>query len=168
MKQIILLFEGHDYSGKTQIARELSRLIDIPYFKNIRENEAFNRDELKYFTKYGGIYLADFLRQTGYSAIIDRSYPSEYVYSTVLDRDSCENIFEIDKIFALMGTQIIYCFKEDLTGYKDNLIDIELIPKIKIVYDKFFKLTKCRYYKLNTDNVDLNWQIKKILGYLNG
>ena len=63
MKQIILLFEGHDYSGKTQIARELSRLIDIPYFKNIRENEAFNRDELKYFTKRKEITNEEFVKR---------------------------------------------------------------------------------------------------------
>ncbi len=51
----VVLFDGSDKVGKTEMAKELSKRLLIPYFKNESEWKAFSNDQ-NYFVnalKYG-------------------------------------------------------------------------------------------------------------------
>ena len=67
--QQIIIFIGPDKSGKTTIAKALSILLKIPYFKNPNETDVFK-------TNYNSALLYEaklmfaFLKQTNYSSAI--------------------------------------------------------------------------------------------------
>ena len=84
--QQIIIFEGPDGCGKTNISTALSEKIRVPYFKN-KDEWKFFVDNPSYFVNaltYGDPYFLSYLEQTGASVIVDRWYPSEWVYSQVL------------------------------------------------------------------------------------
>ena len=72
MKNLKIAFVGLDGTGKTTIARGLSRLLGIPYFKDSMYKEIFfnNSD----YAKMTGDFLLDLLRQTNQPLIMDRCF----------------------------------------------------------------------------------------------
>ncbi len=167
MPNLVIIFEGHDCSGKSSIAIELSKILGIPYFKNPKEHEWLKKGKMVDATRYGGLYLANFIAIAKYPVIMDRGYASEYVYSKVFGRQTdIGAIFEIDRIYADIGAKIVYCYKDDLTDYQDELVDVEHVNAIKVAYEEFFKLTKCEVFRLNTDDKDLDRQIVEIMRWL--
>ena len=126
-KQKIILFDGPDKVGKSSIAKELSKVLDIPYFK-FTKHDYWARKEYELATKFDQPFLAELLRMTGYSLIIDRGYPSEYAYAPVFDRELDEKLildlddmfsdffnwfFEDNKFFADVGVVLrFHCFHD--------------------------------------------------------
>ena len=170
-KQEIIIFTGPDGSGKTTIAKKLSPIIKVPYFKNTVEKEYFKHQaDINLFVNalnYEGRFLASFLLQTAYSIILDRSYPCEYAYSRVFNRENNDAaIFMLDDIFNDLGASIIYCFKDEYSNYDDKLVDLSKIEDIKKYYEEFLSKTVCKYLKLNTADEDLPAQINEIMGFL--
>lgn len=167
-RQQVIIFEGPDSSGKSQIGRELSKRINVPYFKNNRESKRILSNLNSECAVYCGIYMADYLSSTGQNVIIDRFHISEYVYATVYNRETNFNdINTISRILTGIRAKVIYCYKENLDNYNDNHIEKEKIPKIKSIYDEYF-LKNCRLQtlKLKTDDQDLGKQVRKILSFL--
>ncbi len=166
---MIIFFEGVDKTGKTSIAKELSRVINIPYFKNNTEKKFFSDVEVSKYRWLDQLYLYEFLKQTHYSAIIDRGYASDIVYTNVFRRDNLDIInilYDIDYKFSSIGARIIYCYKDEILE-KDDIINIvDNKRELESEYAYFLLKTKCKYLELNTTDEALEKQITIILGWL--
>jgi len=136
--QKVIIFEGMDMTGKTKIARALSFLLDIPYFKNkLEHNRGY---DTSIALKYQAQYTQDLLQKTGYSVIFDRFWPSEKVYSDVFERPTYEKILrELDMQLSKMNS-IIFILEKDKADYeedKQGIISKEKYDKIKNKFRDF-------------------------------
>lgn len=143
--QTIIVFDGPDRCGKTEMAKRMSELVDIPYFKMETERENWNKGRFKDCLEIDQPYILSFLKQTGHSAIIDRAWPSEYVYSKVYKRETNYNmIVRIDKGFADLGTIVISPYRANMaTAEDDDLITRDKYEQIKNMYQEFLGWTEC-------------------------
>ena len=169
-RQEVILFEGPDGVGKTSIAKGLSEAIGIPYFKMNTEHDNWRKGKFQEALEFDQTYLSQFLKQVGCSVIIDRAWPSEWVYSRVFKRDTNHNLLmELDLQFAELGTRIILPWRQD---YSKNRED-ELVPKDKLkeihdMYFNFMRWTKCEVISVNVDYYkdDLKRELDYIIPHL--
>ena len=105
-KPIVVILEGEDHSGKSDIAKALGRLLrSSPYRPNGQEIMRGDNLELIKNKILEGITVADILNQTKYSIIFDRYYPSEFVYAKVFNRIFHEKeLREVDIAFSKLNT----------------------------------------------------------------
>jgi hypothetical protein len=168
---MIIIFEGPDKCGKTEIARALSKRLGIPYFKNPNESRAFKHDN-DYFVNalvYGDSFFYEFLKQTGTSVILDRSYPSEWVYSKEFDRDTSEQMLKyIDKLACEAGAVIISPYRTTYSGIVDEESGIkeDMLLKLDVRYLSFLNWTQCPTLRLCVDDEDTEREVSEILKFL--
>ena len=168
---MVILFDGSDKVGKTEMARELSRRLNVPYFKNESEWNAFSNDPsyFKNALRYGDPYFYNFLKKTGTSTILDRSYPSEWVYSRVYGRQTDdEALNHVDSLASSIGVKIIIPYRTSYEGLHDDMHDIDSkqMQKISDTYTDFIKWTRCETLHLCVDTEDLDWEMKTILEFI--
>ncbi len=167
----VVIFDGPDKCGKTEMANELSKRSGIPYFKNKSEWDAFNSDP-NYFQnalKYGDTFFYSFLRDTGTSVILDRSYPSEWVYSLVFGRDrDIDMLRKIDTMAAGIGTKIVVPYRTSYNGITDDVHDIDSdhLKKLCDAYSEFLQWTKCECLRLCVDSEDIDFEMLEIASFL--
>lgn len=162
MNKLIMLI-GPDRCGKTSIALELSKIYNIPYYKNNLTKNYFKQNIVNESVLYEGPFFIDFLKQVPISLIIDRGYPCQYAYSKALSREFDENlIWWMDEEFSNLNLKIIYCLKEDYKLFDDEIIKIQEIEKIKKYYFDFLFKSTCEWISLDTTNENLQEQLKKI------
>jgi len=168
-----IAFIGPDMTGKSNIANELSKRLEIPVFKNSGEWQT-KLDSPDYFLnllRYGGPFLMDFMKQTNVSVILDRFYPCEQVYAQAFDRDTDHGaIAWMDEQFSNEGGVFILCLKKDYSGLVDDVFPDKL-PKEKLeeisgLYEKFAKWSQCEVLTLYTDDWDIDRQINDITNFL--
>ena len=165
---LLLAFEGADMTGKTQIAQELSRRLGVPYFKNTGEWGTDLKDPsyFKNLLVYGGTFLIDFIHQTRPDAILDRYYPSEWVYSRFFNRETDEEIIrKIDKKFAEAGGKFVICRRKSYSGIKDDLhsyVDSKVLEGLDKLYGEFAGWTECEVLTVWVDDEDLNREVNEI------
>jgi len=159
--QRVIILDGPDGCGKTNIAKAIAKKYRAPYFKNECELPRFATDP-DYFRnamKYGDPYFASYLKQTGASVTLDRSFPSEYVYSLVFDRESDLNVLrEVDLFYQAVGARIIIPYRSDYSMVDDQLdaITVEKLQQLHKVYtEDFVKWTACPVTLLCVDDEDL-------------
>ena len=172
-KQQIIIFEGPDGCGKTNIAKALEEKIGVPYFKNESEWSCFE-DDPSYFINaitYGDPYFLSYLRQTQASVIMDRWYPSEWVYPRIFGRETDYGILRtLDNQAAELGAKIIIPHR---TSY-DNVVDqFESIKpdnllKIEEAYRLFSEWTNCQTFFLNVDDEDIDRELSEVMNFLGG
>jgi thymidylate kinase len=167
-KQQVIIIEGIDMVGKTSIIRELSKTLNIPAYKEIREEKWYDHNIDLLYAEEARIQM---LEQIGFSIIFDRSYPSEWAYAHAYERKTIpERILELDKRYATLGTKIIYLYKspEYFQQDKTNLIDFSKYSRIDERYREFllFK-TKCDYMFLDTSDQNIHSQVESICDFLN-
>jgi thymidylate kinase len=142
----IVLFEGPDGAGKTTIAQEYARKYGSPYFKNVLEHNQKAQNETALLTKYAGRFSAQLLRTLnvhggGIDLVIDRHYPSEWVYSQVEGRETDLDILRsIDNTFADAGQfYIVICIKEEMDYVikEDGHADADKLKKLHRKYKEF-------------------------------
>lgn len=165
---VLLSFEGPDKCAKTEISQELSRRLDIPYSKNTSEWSTDLKDPT-YFRNlliYGGTFLIDFIHQTRPSAILDRHYPSEWVYSRFFNRETNEEIIrKIDEKFAEANGKIILCRRKSYFGIQDDLhsyIDCGVLEGLDKLYDEFAQWTKCEIITIWVDDENLEREVNEV------
>jgi len=166
--QKILFFEGVDKTGKSSIAKRLSEIISTPYFKNTTEKLFFTDKTITKYRWLDQLYLYEFLKQTGYSVIIDRGFISDLVYTRIFrkkNKETIEKLIIVDKLFASIGAKIIYCYKTKNT-LVDDVIDIDKYSSLSNEYDRFLKLSFCEILKLDTTDEKINEQIKRIVKWI--
>lgn len=171
--QRIIIFEGPDRTGKTNIAQALSQEVQIPYFKNESESKNFLNPKQYYVNvlRYADPYFLSYLKQTKSSIIIDRHYPSEWVYSKVFKRTTDMKALErTDAAMAELGAKIIICWRESYLNREDDLfpdvIDADKLKQIHEAYIEFRNWTKCDSMWLNVDDEDLGREVDDALTLL--
>ena len=166
---MVIFIEGKDGVGKTQIGKELSRELLIPYFKNTMEKAFFDDPEITKYRWLDQLYICDFIRQVKCSAIVDRGYLSDVVYTRLFRKDNIgivPKLMAIDKKFADIGAKVIYCFK-DASSHKDDLINLDKYGvEIDIEYEQIMLATQCEVFRLNTTDENLSKQIGEIKAWL--
>jgi len=172
--QRIIIFEGPDRCGKSNIAQELSKRLDIPYFKNKRESKFFKADP-GYFVKalkYADPYFISYLQQTKASIILDRSFPSEWVYSQAFNRETNLDILRmVDGLYAGIGAKIIIPTRKDYALCSPDQfeeIDKEMLVKLDGLYTDFESWTSCETKRINVDDEDLERELSEIMPFLEG
>ena len=164
----ILIFEGPDRTGKTEIATTLGKFLNLDTFKNKKEHEVVEKGDNLNGLLYETSYLLQLLKQIKFGSngiILDRHFPSEYVYAKVLKRETNEDfIWKMDEEFAKLNAVIIYCYKSSYDNYNDTHIKKDKIPLIRDVYENdYLKKTKMNIIKLDTKSENLQEQIQYIL-----
>lgn len=168
-KQQIFIFCGPDMTGKTEISKELSKVLGIPYFKATSEHSTYlkKKDMFLQQLRYADPRIADILGQTGHSIIFDRGFPCEFVYANVFGRETDMRVLkDIDAMYASMNTWIIITCRKSYDGIVDDLdhgIDSSVLEKLHNGYREFGKWTKCKVLYLPVDDEDLNREIKDIM-----
>jgi len=171
-EQNIIIFGGPDRCGKTTIAKELSKVIDVPYFKPTNQREFAMNDpgmfELQ--TRWGEPKLLDFIRQTHHSVIMDRSFVCDYAYSKVLGRNTAwSTIDALDEEYATLNALLVLTLRKSYAGRADDewkVINEEKLKRLDEAYRHYAMATKMRYLILETDDEDLEEQIRDITMYL--
>ncbi len=171
MPQRIIIFDGPDMCGKTEMAQELSGRLGVPYFKNENEWKFFEKDPsyFKNAVTYGDPYFASYLKQTGASVIMDRWYPSEWVYSQVFNRETnLDAMAQIDHGMAKLGAVIIIPWRTSYDGLKDQFksVTTKKMEEIEVVYKAFGAWTDCKVFWLNVDDEDLDRELSEIMEFL--
>lgn len=171
--QIIAALEGPDGCGKTNIGQELARRLNVPYFKNQRESMFFEADP-GYFVramKYGDPYVCSLLKQTGHSVILDRSYPSEWVYSQAFSRPTDMKMLGlVDGMYADVGLKIVVPYRTNYSKVKDQFaaINEQKLLMIHELYSQFCEWTKCDTLRICVDDEDLERQMSIIIPFVTG
>jgi len=168
---MIILFEGVDDTGKTTIANELSKVINVPVYKNETQKTLYNEHNEKHFElllKFGGNVELQLMELLKPDIIFDRSFVSEFAYARAFDRKSDDKfVHYLSLKYNALGTIIVYCYKDNI----DDVFDDEVIPKHKIMaiknaYELYFWHTPIPVLHLNTTDKDLTKQINAILFFL--
>jgi hypothetical protein len=162
--QEVYIFEGPDMTGKTNIAKAFASQMRIPYYKNTRDASAFSKGSTREefvlgMSKWADPYLIDFLQQTGYGTILDRNYPSEWVYSRCFNRETNDELtMNLDDGFSKLGATIILCRRRSYEGITDDIfpdqIKEEQLQKLDKLYEDFSKITKCKVVTIWTDDFE--------------
>ena len=170
--QRVVIFEGPDGCGKTNISQALSKSIDVPYFKNKDEWKNFVNDP-SYFVHaltYGDPYFLSYLEQTQASVIVDRWYPSEWVYSQIFDRPTNMSVIKkIDQRAASLGAKIIIPYRTKYDNVVDQFEDVitpNILSKVDRAYRDFADWTECHTFFLNVDDEDLGRELTEVRNFL--
>lgn len=176
MKQTLLFFVGPDMTGKTQIAKETSRRIGVPYFKATSEHASFlstrvsTSDQFLNQLRFADPRVLDILRQTGYSVIFDRGFPCEYAYSKVFGRETdIVMLKHLDDAYATLGAIVVFCHRSTYAGITDDLdptIDQELLDRLHAAYEDFAGWTKCQLLRLNVDDECLDREVREVIEFI--
>lgn len=173
MSQKIIILEGPDQCGKTEIGNKLSELLKIPYFKNDNERQGF-KDDKDYFInmlKYSDPFFLSYLRQSKSNVILDRSFPSEYVYSKAFNRETdIESLKWVDEQYANLNALIIICYRTKYTLDDDlcpKRLNAKKLEEIDALYKEFANtFTKCKVMFLNVDDENLSREISDIIQFI--
>jgi thymidylate kinase len=169
MKQRVIILEGTERTGKTNIAAGLSKRLGLPIFKAQVQKKFFMGDRSQFlpFLRFGETTLADFLEQTGTSVILDRNWPSEIVYSEYFNRPTDPSVVaQLDETYARMGALIVVATR--LNGYagfvdEDDLtIKEKQIAEIDALYKKRIPSVKTRHIFLDTSDENLERELREI------
>jgi thymidylate kinase len=115
----IIIFEGPDRCGKSEIGTALAKHLGLSYFKNHAEHDNFSNENFLSTAFTEAFYLLDMLKQVEFKEngiILDRHIPSEWVYAKTFERETSEAlVFKVDEELAKLGAVIIYCYKDHIT-----------------------------------------------------
>ena len=168
-KQRVIIMEGTERTGKTNISNALSQRLNIPIFKAQVQKKFFMGDRSQFLPllRFGETTLADFLEQTGTSVILDRNWPSEIVYSEYFNRPTDPDVVrQLDDAYARMDALVVVCTR--LNGYagfvdEDDLtIKEKQIAEIDALYKKRIPSVKTRHVFLDTSDEDLERELRDI------
>jgi thymidylate kinase len=128
----------------------------------------FERDP-DYFVhalRYGDPYFAAYLKQSGASIILDRSFPSEWVYSRALERHTDHDMLRmVDTMYAELGTKIVLARRSSYEGIIDDefrVLDSKMLQRVDELYAEFSEWTSCQTLTLLVDDEDLEREIEAV------
>lgn len=161
-----LIVEGPDRSGKTTIAKALAKELNHQYFRINKGKNYFTKKDFYQQALTESNLLLQLIQQTKQNLIIDRSIPSEFVFSKVFNRDTdLVSIIDQDRALAEEGVILLYCYK-DYYKIDDDLVDMNRVEEIKKRYEDYLKISHMRKIILNTTDENLLRQLSFIKGEL--
>ena len=169
---MMIAMEGPDRCGKTEISKAIAKTLNHSYFKNSGEwaEKLTSESYFKNVTTYGAPLMTELLCQVRPQIILDRYYPSEWVYSRVFNRGTNDAVLtKVDQLFADAGGRIILCRRKSYTGLKDDLheyVDEIVLRQLDEKYAEFSEWTKCPVMTLWVDDEDLDRELKDVLQWL--
>jgi thymidylate kinase len=168
--QQVIIFDGPDGCGKTNIAKSLSTAMGIPYFKNADEHRYFQADP-NYFIhaiRYVDTYFTSYLEDTSSSIILDRAWPSEWVYSQAMGRETDIDVLRsLDKRHADLNTIIISPFRSSYDDVNEQYDEVkQRLMVIDELYATFAEWSRCHILRINVDDEDLQHQLREILDFI--
>lgn len=151
---MIILCEGPDGVGKTNISQALASHYHIPYFKVSTEHSNWKSNSFKSSIPFD-VLLPQFVEQTGVEFISDRCYISEIVYSRVFKRDTdWEALWQIDREWANQNAIIIMPLRRDYSKVTDELVEQKFMDLLHDEYMNFSYETNCHVIKILVDDYD--------------
>lgn len=166
----IIIMEGADVTGKSEIGSALANQFGLAYFKNLAEHQSFSDLTFSQTAFVEANYLLCLLKQVEIKEngiVLDRHIPSEYVYSKVFERETNEDeIWEIDRQLAELGAVIVYCYKDEYKDFDDEVIKFERIEQLKDTYQEYFNKTNMPVLQLNTTDENLERELNEIIPFL--
>ncbi len=153
-RQYVIVFEGPDGCGKTNIAQELSTKTGIPYFKFDGEPAYWREGKFKDALRFDQPYLGQFLSQTEHSVIVDRAWPSEWVYSRAYGRETDPVVwYQVDKAFAQLDAIVVVCMRRSYVDITDDLVSkADDLQRIHDLYTRFMDETNCHVILMFVDD----------------
>lgn len=163
--QRIILMEGADGVGKTEIGKGIAIELDIPYFRMSSQHEHWRKGKFKEALEFDQTYLTELLLQTGHSMVIDRGWVSEWVYSKVYGRDTNQSILErLDWEWSALGAWIIIPLRRSFEGVRgDDLVVPEKLQAIQDGYLDFIAWTDCNVLSLYVDEPGVDCSLAREL-----
>ncbi len=166
-KQLVLIMEGADRSGKSTVGKLLAEKLNIPYFKYSRDKEALTGSNMtSLMLRISDPYVVEIFKQTKQSVVIDRQYPSEWVYSQALGRETDEKgIRASDALFAEIPAIVIVLKRKSYAGVTDDdpRLGADMLESISRKYDEFAKWSKCRVLTFEFDEWNPDKMVTEIL-----
>lgn len=168
-KKSIVIFEGPDSTGKTSIAKAfVKKHPEFQYFKVKKEKQyvaklkpkaiqEMHEHELRFFYEMAS--------QIDFNVIMDRSYPSEYVYGKLFRKIDENFILQQDKKFGKLGVKIVILTKPDAM-LSDNLFNRKQLVQVKEGYIQFAKKTRCKLLVMDTSDRNIDSQLAKLEGFI--
>lgn len=167
---MVIIFEGFENTGKTEISVALSKALNIPRYKCPTEKGAFNNT---YNPEYSLIYetrkFIEFLEQGIIkNVILDRDYPSEYAYGPIFrkytydDLEIDQYITEYDRRLYPHNVTIVFCYKPKYKEYYDEVVDVSYKGEVENRYREFITKTNNQVIMLDTSDENIENQIKYI------
>lgn len=155
-EQKVVIMEGPDGCGKTEIGNSLARQLGIPYFRMGTQHDNWRKGRFRDALELDQTYLCSFLEQTRHSVVIDRAWPSEWVYSEVFGRETNrELLFDLDVRYAQMGAHIVIPLRRDYSKVRpDELVTVEDLKKIHVGYLRFIETTRCNVTAIYVDDYE--------------
>lgn len=167
--QKLIIWEGCDGCGKTNIAAAVSERLGIPVYKSGLEDQMFHDKDSQYLVlRHGNYEMIKLLDVTNSSVMFDRFFPSEWVYSQVFDRQQdLDTVLALDKYWSQLGGKIIWLDKPNIEE-NDELVPRSKYNEIRKKYKEYMKLTKCDVLYLDTTDRDLEKQVDLISKFIIG
>lgn len=165
----VIIMEGPDGCGKTNIGKALAEELGYYYFKVDSEKHNWRAGKFKEALEFDQTYIAQFLTQVPVDVVIDRAFPSEFVYSAVFKRETNPMVLKkVDEMFGDMDAVVIILLRHDYSGVKDDLVPTSDLQKIHHLYWAFYAETNCRCIVMHVDefNNDLKLQLPRIVDAL--
>lgn len=167
-RQRIVIFGGPDRTGKSTIAKAFANFNSIPYFKPTNQQWFAINDPgvFEKQTRWGEPKLLDFLRQTGHSAVMDRGFPCDWVYSHAMERETAWDVIAaLDDGYAELGALLVFTLRKSYEGWADDAdkrIDRAQLERLDWMYREYARGSDCRTLLLETDDQDLQGQVLAI------
>lgn len=141
---MIVLIEGPDGSGKTTIAKILSKQFNLPYVHGTYTDPS----TFKFYNEQLAVT----------KAVIDRSFISELIYSKVLGRKPRINKFEADALLRVVEEKclLIYCdasyelIVDRAFARGEDFVNQEQLKTIYNEYEEYFAKTSVSYLSART------------------
>lgn len=160
---------GPDMCGKTQISRELARRIGASYFKASSEHGTLVRSPAEFSaqTRYCEPRQIDMIVQLGARVVLDRGWPCEHAYGTVLGRAvDAQSLVEIDRLSSRAGGIVVCCWRTSYDGIVDD-IDARLagatLQRIELEYRRLAATCRTPFVFVNVDDEDLDREVSEII-----
>lgn len=165
----IILFEGTDSVGKTTLAKAVARHWHIPYYKNTAEERQKLAFETKLLAQYVCPIVIDLFAQLRPNIVMDRFYPSEFVYGQVLPGRTVDldQLRTIDTAFAQLDPILVFCYKTTYSNFVDVSTQEQFLSQLRAKYCEFLQWTSIRnVVSLDMTTEDLQTQLQTLSAYI--
>lgn len=158
---MFIIISGVDRVGKTTIAKKISNAFNIPYIKfdgpiilKTSDPLIWARDAITFHESILCLLEKLYEQHNEITAVLDRFYPDEIVYSQVFRNLSLfENYKDIDRRFALIGSVLIYIEPPSSVilnerWKNETKVNIEKVDVLINEFDKFMNYTKLPIFRM--------------------